>query len=207
MTLSQTTPRTYAPAKTFAPDYSGVKRLWRRANLQGFAAAQNRWHVAKQAYDLPPYHKGAAQALAQAIAEAQGADLPDYEEKKPIDTVYRLSNAYTVFVELLKMDCRRAMQYRRKYPYTRFDTIFKQWRSYEFAPEKLWDYLDYNGGNRAVAAFIDGVENPTEEWERRANDIYKSAFKLKDDFGVPDGLQKAAVNFVSEFDKWEARTK
>lgn len=197
----------YAPAKQFTPDYSGVKRLWRLANQQGFAAAQNRWRVAKQAYSLPPYSKGAAQALARAIAEAQGATLPDYADKKPIDTVYRLANAYTVFVELLKMNPRRAMQYRRKYQYTRFDTIYKQWKAHEFAPDKLWDYLDYNGGNRAVAAFIDNVEHPAPEWERRANDMYKNAYKLKDDFGVPDGLQKAAVNYVAEFDKWEARQK
>lgn len=200
-----TLPTSYAVPKQYVPDYSGVRRLWKRATLQGFAAQQNRWHVAKKAYDLPPYQIGAAKKLAEAIAEAQGDILPDEDEKKPIDTVYRLANAYNVFVELLKMDCRRAMRYRRRYPYTRFDTVYKQWKAFEFEVEKLWDYLDYQGGNRAMAAFIENSEHPTEEWERRANRIYKEAFKLKDDFGVPNGLQKAAVKFVEEFSAWEKR--
>jgi len=180
-------------------------RYWSDANVFDAREHGKRWQVARLAYAAyridAVKSRGAIKRLADDLALAQGAVY--IEDKSPTDTVYRLIHAYSLFVELLKQDANKAKQYRRKYTYTRFDIVWLQFQAFEFSPDKFFDYLDYKGGNRAVAAFIENNEDPSPEWERRAITTYKQAYKLQNDFGVPDGLQKAAVNYVKEFEKWE----
>ena len=180
-----------------------IGRYWQEANQFDAYEQRNRWIVARQAYKA--YRIDAVKWFSMVIARAQGKTYTD--DKYPTDTAYRLIHAYSLFIELLKLDVCKAKEYRRKYTYTRFDIVWLQFIEYEFAPDRFLDYLDYKGGNRAVAAFIENNEHPSPEWERRAYTTYKQAYKLQSDFGVPDGLQKAAVHYVTEFEKWESEDK
>jgi len=73
--------------------------------------------------------------------------------------------------------------------------------------EEAQDWLEnFNGGNDALSAEMEN-KHGAAEWERRANRLYREAFKLQTDFGVPNGLQKAAVNYVKEVEAWEKVSK
>lgn len=177
---------------------------WRLGKLHSSASMRNFWLIGRRASESRGnYERGEVKRLAEELREAQGQNPTDPDEKTPTDTVYRLANAYDLFAVLVKMDFKKARQYRRKYPYTRFDLVYRQWLEYEFDPSRLWDYLDYKGGNVALNLFIEDNENPSPEWERRAERVYRDAKKLTTDFGVPDKLHKLAVEYVKEFEAWK----
>lgn len=118
------------------------------------------------------------------------------------DTVRNLADAYSLFRELLIYTkfSEPIRRLRRKFPYTRWAVVYRQWYAHEFHISIALDWLEnFEGGNDALAAEIENKYG-APEWERRANTVYRQAYKLQSDFGVPDGLQKAAVNYVKEFD-------
>lgn len=122
------------------------------------------------------------------------------------DTVDNLSNAYSLFLEMVleAWQCGKSSEpirnLRRRFPYTRWSAVYRMWHIYEFELEEAKDWLEnFDGGNDAMSAEIEN-KHGAPEWERRANVVYRQAFKLTTDFGVPDRLQKAAQNYVKEFD-------
>jgi hypothetical protein len=165
-----------------------LARLW-----YGIADAK-RWQVARLAYFL----RSRRDVLRMADAINRGED-----------TVKNLSDAYTLFVQLV-LDAWKdgkssepIRNLRRKHPYTRWAVVCRSWRIYEFDLDEARDWLEnFGGGNDAMSAEIEN-KHGAPEWERRANVVYRQAYKLQTDFGVPDGLQKAAVLFVAEFENWE----
>ena len=178
---------------------------WKQALCLESGSRQKKWHVASHAYkvvgDVRRYPGGAVK-LAEAIAIAQG-NLPVTDRRTPTDIVQDLAKAYRLFVMLCRLDFQKAKQYRRKYPYSRFTTVFEGWTKHEFDINLVWDYLDLEGGNRYVAASIENKENPQTEVERRAERIYHLAVKLMDDYGVPDTLATCARAFVDAWDEWK----
>lgn len=127
------------------------------------------------------------------------------------DTIDNLTHAYSLFAEMVRdawkhgKSSESIRKIRRQFPYTRWSVIYKMWHVYEFELDEARDWLEnFDGGNVAMTAEIDNKYG-APEWERRAYTVFKMAKKLRDDFGVPDGLQKAAVNFVEEFDKWSRK--
>lgn len=123
------------------------------------------------------------------------------------DTVRNLSDAYVLFTELILRAWRMGESsepirtLRRKFPYTRWAVVCRNWRVHEFDLEEAQDWLEnFQGGNDAMGAEIEN-KHGAPEWERRACFVYRQAVKLQSDFGVPDELQKAAVYYVKEFDK------
>jgi hypothetical protein len=164
-----------------------ARRLW-------YMAETNRWSVARLAYQLRS--RGDVLRMADAINRGE-------------DTVRNLSDAYTLFVQLLRYSHKNGgnsepvRKLRRRFPYTRWAVVCRNWRIHEFGLDEAVDWLEnFNGGNDAMEAEIEN-RHGAPEYERRAASIYRQAMKLKNDFGVPDGLQKAAIYFVEEFEKWE----
>lgn len=184
-------------------DNQTAAHKWAQAAAGDHAALLARWQVAKHAYCIVGNRKtGEAQELARALAAA-GADQPvNPDEKNHLQTVYRLARAYTVFLALGAIDSQQARKYRRIYPYTRFETLANKMAEYEIDPERLFDYLDIEGGNRAMAAFIDNAEHPLPEWARRAGRITKQAEKLVTDLDVPTNVKQAAQYYIEVYKQW-----
>lgn len=164
-----------------------ARRLYQQADAQ-------RWQVARIAASVTTRRE--ALQLADAIGRGE-------------DTVRNLRNAYVLFAELVKWSVSNGKtsepirKLRRRYPYTRWALVFYKWTSYEFPLDEAVEWLDkFEGGNDAMSAEIDN-KHGRPEWERRAFGIYSQAQKLKDDFGVPDGLRTAAANYAAEYKRWE----
>ena len=184
-------------------DNQTAAQKWAQAAAGDHAALVARWQVAKHAYCIVGNRTtGEAQELARALAQA-GSDQPvNPEEKNHLQTVYRLARAYSVFLVLRSIDSQQARKYRRVYPYTRFETLANKMTEYEIDPQRLFDYLDIEGGNRAMAAFIDNAEHPLPEWARRAEKITKAAGKLINDLDVPTNVKQAAQNYIEVYQQW-----
>lgn len=140
--------------------------------------------------------------------KATGRDrrtLADAINRSP-DTVENLAAAYGLFREMVLDNWRNGKtsepvrKLRRDYPYTRWAIVFHQWSIHEFELDEARDWLEnFNGGNDALALEIEN-KHGAPEWERRAASLYKQAYKLQTDFGVPDKLAKAATVYVNEYD-------
>jgi hypothetical protein len=179
-------------------------RLWSCAIRSDSDARRNRWSVAGHAYKTVGKREiGATVRLAEALIQAQG-DVPA-PDRVATDTVEQMAKAYRLFVMLAHEDCQKAKQYRRKYNYSRFFTVYQGWAQHEFELSQAWDYLDYEGGNRAIAAFIDNNNNPLAEWERNTNSTYKFADKLQNDYEVPQIIKQAAQYFINAVKQWRAK--
>ena len=115
------------------------------------------------------------------------------------DTAEQLAKAWKMYryckTSEQAADRQLARELRKRYGYTRFFRLYELWRVYEFSPSVAVDYLDHGGGNVAMAAFVENVENPLPEWRRRAVTIYKNVNKLTTDLDVPPSLRRAAVLF------------
>ena len=161
---------------------------------QWYAQADaKRWQVAAVAFRVVGLRTcGETLRLAEAIGRG-------------VDTVENLAYAYTLFAELIryKKTTESIRQLRRKFPYTRWAVICKQWLNHEFELDEALDWLEnFSGGNAALSAEIEN-KHGSPEWERRAYMTYKQAYKLQTDFGVPDKLHKAAIEYVKAFEDWE----
>ena len=159
-----------------------------RARVWYGQADAKRWQVAWIAYHVRSRHE--LLNLADAINRGE-------------DTVRNLSDAYKLFVEFIKAagNSEPIRKLRRKFPYTRWAVVYRQWMVYEFDIDEAKDWLEnFEGGNGAMEMEIDN-KHGSPEWERRAGWLYRQASKLQNDFGVPKGLQEAAANYVTEFDK------
>ena len=118
------------------------------------------------------------------------------------DTVRNLRDAYLFFELLMRdeSDSEPIRNLRRKHPYTRWTTVYRQWKDNEFELSEARDWLEnFVGGNEALYNEIEN-KHGAPEWERRSYTIYREAYKLQNDFGVPDKLQKAAGEYVKEYD-------
>jgi len=169
-----------------------LARLWWQQ------ADAKRWSVARIAYRL----RGRKEVLLLAAAIGKGED-----------TVKNLSDAYLLFKLFVLLAWKRKessesiRKLRRLYPYTRWAVVCRNMRIYEYDLDEAREWLEeFSGGNDAMDNEIQN-KHGAPEWERRAGIVYRQAFKLQNDFGVPDGLQSAAVNYVKEFEKWEKRQK
>lgn len=176
-----------APVKVFTDawtderiDYARERRLWKLA--QG-----NEWKVAATAYKCPN--------RTERIKLAGSLECSE-------DTVDNLRYAYRLFVMLMKhsKSSEPIRSLRRRFPYTRWMTVYKMWMHHEFSMDEAIDWLEnFEGGNDAMSAEIEN-KHGAPEWERRANRLRREAFKLKDDLGTPVPLQRAAKYFVKVFD-------
>jgi len=166
--------------------------------MQGDA---NHWIVGRLAYQIVN-KRSRAKVLELADAIGRGED-----------TVNNLAFAYGLFAEFVRDAWKKGetsepiRKLRRDFPYTRWAVIFCKRHAHEFELDEARDWLEnFSGGNDALGNEIEN-KHGYPEWERRANILYRQAYKLQTDFGVPDGLQKAAVNYVKEFETWEKAIK
>ena len=180
-----------------------VRRCWREANASDKNANKARWLVALPAMRAVGKRNGETQELANAIYAANTSEVP-LEDRldAPTDTVERLARAGRYFYALAALDCRRAMNLRRRFGYARFAMLWNLYEKYEFdLADKGFDYLEMNLSNSALRKFLEDAEESRPEWERRSLSIYESAAKLVDDLDVPEGLRSAAKVFVKEYRK------
>jgi hypothetical protein len=154
-------------------------------------ADAKRWNVARLAYHL--HSRRDVLKMADAIGRGE-------------DTVKNLSDAYTLFVQLVQRYWKMGKtsepirNLRRKFPYTRWAVVCRNWRNHEFDLGEAQDWLEnFNGGNDALAAEMEN-KHGAPEWERRAAVMYRWASKLTNDFGVPNRLVRASKIFVKEYD-------
>jgi len=160
---------------------------YERARHWYLDADKKRWLVAQIAYKTP--NRLDKIKLADAIRRKE-------------TTVDNLYCAYSLFVELMKnaKDTREIRNMRRELPYTRWNVVYRSWNTHEFSLEEAKDWLNnFDGGNDALGLELENKYG-APEYERRAASMYRDASKLVNDFGVPDKLQKAAQNYVNEYD-------
>ncbi len=165
-------------------NYLRERILWQQAD-------RNRWLVARKAYHLP--NRIERLKLADAIGRKE-------------DTVDSLAHAYGLFRMLVKNAWAKGessgsvRNLRRKYPYTRWDTVYRMWYQLEFSIDEAREWLEnFEGGNDAMAAEIEN-KHGEPEWVRRANKVYREADKLAQDISTPKRLQRAAAYYMKVFD-------
>lgn len=166
-------------------DYARERRLWKRSE-------KNQWLVAQTAYKCPNRTERLKLAGACECSE---------------DTVSNLASAYMLFSLLVVNNWQSGKSsepvrnLRRRFPYTRWMTVYKMWVQHEFPLEEAMDWLEnFDGGNDAMAAEITN-KHGAPEWERRANEMYRGMGKLSTDLGAPAPLQRAAKYYMKVFDK------
>ncbi len=126
------------------------------------------------------------------------------------DTVANLAYAHRLFALLVRrawlagQTSEPIRKLRRRYPYTRWMTVYRKWLAYEFPLDEAQDWLEnFDGGNDAMSAEIEN-KHGLPEWERQAFGMYSLAGKLLEgSYGVPDRLRNAAEKFAAEYRTWE----
>ena len=163
---------------------SYARRLWKQADA-------NRWQVAYIANGKP--NRRARLALADEIERDES-------------TVDNLVYAYLFFKTLVMLAWKRGessesvRKLRRRFPYTRWSTVYRMWTQLEFDLDEAKDWLEnFSGGNDAMAQEIEN-KHGSPEWERRANKLYREAKKLFEDMSTPPRLGRAAKYYMKVFD-------
>lgn len=161
-------------------------------------ADTKRWSVARLAYQL--HSRRDVLKMADAINRGE-------------DTVRNLSDAYSLFVQLVRFYWKNGKSsepvrnLRRRFPYTRWAVVCRNWRIHEFDLEEAQDWLEnFNGGNDALEAEIEN-KHGAPEYERQAAAMYRLAGKLSTGFGVPDKLVEASKVFVTAYDEAYPKVK
>lgn len=171
----------WADART---DYKRERELWKKADA-------NRWLVAHKEYNL--------------TNRSERLKLADAIERKE-DTVDNLRYAYNLFRILVQNEWSKGKtsepirNLRRRFPYTRWSTVYRQWADHEFSMDEAREWLeDFDGGNDALNLEIEN-KHGSPEWERRANWLYRETRKLSTDVGTPAPLARAAKYYMKVFD-------
>jgi len=110
------------------------------------------------------------------------------------DTETQLRGAWYMYTFIRYYDPRKARELRKRYGYSRFYDLYKEWQRFELAPDICIEHLESDLSNAAMVMQVQDVHDPREEWERNAFTIYGKVSKLVQvAYNAPDWFYEWAM--------------
>lgn len=94
------------------------------------------------------------------------------------DTMTQLRGAWYMYRFIRQYYPAKARELRKRYGYSRFYELYKEWCRFEIAPDICIEHLESDLSNAAMVEQVKDIHDPREEWERRAGGWYKSFDKF-----------------------------
>ena len=126
-------------------------------------AADRRWSSSR-----------ARQWACAAIVSRKGIRVNSESE----DTMTQLRGAYRMLEFIRQYYPAKARELRKRYGYSRFYDLYKEWSRYELAPDICIEHLESDLSNAAMVMQVQDVHDPRPEWMRNAFTIYGKISKL-----------------------------
>ena len=110
------------------------------------------------------------------------------------DTMTQLRGAYRMLEFIRQYYPAKARELRKRYGYSRFYDLYKEWNRFELAPDICIEHLESDLSNAAMVMQVQDVHDPREEWERNAFTIYGKVSKLVQvAYNAPDWFYEWAM--------------
>ena len=94
------------------------------------------------------------------------------------DTETQLRGAWYMYTFIRYYDPRKARELRKRYGYSRFYDLYKEWQRFELAPDICIEHLESDLSNAAMVMQVQDVHDPRPEWMRGAQMIYNKVSKI-----------------------------
>ena len=94
------------------------------------------------------------------------------------DTMTQLRGAYRMLEFIRQYYPVKARELRKRYGYSRFYELYKEWCRFEFAPDICIEHLESDLSNAAMVMQVQDVHDPRPEWMRGAQMIYNKVSKI-----------------------------
>ena len=94
------------------------------------------------------------------------------------DTMTQLRGAYRMLEFIRQYYPAKARELRKRYGYSRFYDLYKEWCRFELAPDICIEHLESDLSNAAMVMQVQDAHDPRPEWMRGAQMIYNKVVKL-----------------------------
>ena len=94
------------------------------------------------------------------------------------DTMTQLRGAYRMLEFIRQYYPAKARKLRKRYGYSRFYDLYKEWQRFELAPDICIEHLESDLSNAAMVMQVQDVHDPRPEWMRGAQMIYNKVSKI-----------------------------
>jgi hypothetical protein len=94
------------------------------------------------------------------------------------DTMTQLRGAWRMLEFIRQYYPAKARELRKKYGYSRFYDLYKEWQRFELAPDICIEHLESDLSNVAMVMQVQDVHDPRPEWMRGAQMIYNKVNKF-----------------------------
>lgn len=94
------------------------------------------------------------------------------------DTMTQLRGAWRMLEFIREYYPAKARELRKRYGYSRFYDLYKEWTRYELAPDICIEHLESDLSNAAMVMQVQDVHDPRPEWMRNAQTIYNKLTKI-----------------------------
>ena len=94
------------------------------------------------------------------------------------DTMTQLRGAYRMLEFIRQYYPAKARELRKRYGYSRFYDLYKEWQRFELAPDICIEHLESDLSNAAMVMQVQDIHDPRPEWMRGAQAIYNKVNKF-----------------------------
>ena len=94
------------------------------------------------------------------------------------DTMTQLRGAYRMLEFIREYYPAKARELRKRYGYSRFYDLYKEWTRYELAPDICIEHLESDLSNAAMVMQVVDAHDTRPEWMRNAQTIYNKVTKI-----------------------------
>ena len=94
------------------------------------------------------------------------------------DTETQLRGAWYMYTFIRYYDPRKARELRKRYGYSRFYDLYKEWQRFELAPDICIEHLESDLSNAAMVMQVVDAHDTRPEWMRGAQAIYNKVNKF-----------------------------
>lgn len=94
------------------------------------------------------------------------------------DTMTQLRGAWYMYRFIRQYYPAKARELRKRYGYSRFYDLYKEWQRFELAPDICIEHLESDLSNAAMVMQVQDVHDPRPEWMRGAQMIYNKVSKI-----------------------------
>lgn len=103
------------------------------------------------------------------------------------DTMTQLRGAWYMYRFIRHYYPQKVRELRKRYGYSRFYDLYKEWQRFELAPDICIEHLESDLSNAAMVMQVQDAHDPLPEWQRKAGGWYKSFDKLaRVAYGAPE---------------------
>ena len=96
------------------------------------------------------------------------------------DTMTQLRGAWYMYRFIRQYYPVKARELRKRYGYSRFYDLYKEWSRFELAPDICIEHLESDLSNAGMVMQVQDVHDPRPEWMRGAQMIYNKVSKIVD---------------------------